>query len=167
VDPSIKMIIFATLPITLQLLFPLFSLILMAAYFKEFVIACIAIITTLNLAVLTCQSNQEYHIKRLYASKDETKMKKMMKKGKQESEEIFLTAIFTSWISPCTVWSNNMKSKSYFLILNSLTTLLGHAVGIVSIFILSYFEVFKMDPLQTKNQPITHCFMNPDSVSLR
>ena len=164
VDPSIKMIIFAALPITLQLLFPLFSLILMASYFKVYVTVCIAIIILANAAVLKSKclkQKLECNISFLYKFSND-----IYTKGKKESEEIFFTAILTSWVSPCTVWCSSLNLKSYFLIANSLTTLIGHAAGIASVFILTYFEVLKMDPLQTGNPPITHCFMNQDNVPL-
>jgi hypothetical protein len=157
VDPSIKMIIFVAPLIAQQLLFPLFSLIMMAAYFKVFVIVAISIIMLANVAVLNsnCLKQKLYcKIGNLYSFNDQK-----IKNGKKESEEIFYTAILTSWLSPCTVWCHNFKFKSYFLIVNSLTTLLGHAAGIISVFILTYFGVLKMDLLQTENPPITHCFI--------
>ena len=165
VDPSPKMLIYVALPIFMQLLFPLFSLILMASYFKEYVIVCIAIIMLTNLVVLKskCLNKKLYcDIWKLYSTVDEN-----MKKGKKETDEIFNTAILTSWISPCTVWSNNTKFKSYFLIANSLTTLLGHAVGIASVFLMTHFEILSMDLSKLENLPITHCFRNFENVSAR
>ncbi len=157
------MIIYAAPLITLQLLFPLFALILMASYFKEFVIVCIAIITIVNAAVLKSKCLK----KKLYCDICKLQRDTFKKRSKKEPESIFYTSIFTSWISPCTVWANNFKFKSYFLIVNSLTVLLGHSLGIVSISILTYFEVLKLDLLQNENPPITHCFKNQDNVSLR
>jgi hypothetical protein len=165
VDPSIKMIIFAALPITLQLLFPLFSLILMAAYSKVYVTVCTAMIILANAFMLNCKCLKPklyFGIWNLYSGSEENKFKKQ-----KESEDIFYTAIFTSWILPCTVWANSFRSMSYFLIVNSLTTLLGHAVGIIFVFILTYCEVLKMDPLETKNVPITHCFKKEDNFTMR
>ncbi len=160
------MIIFAALPITLQLLFPLFSLILMASYFKEFVIVCIAMIILANAAVLNskCLKPKLYCDIRDLCCFNE----KYLRKGQKESDEIFYTSIFTTWISPCTVWCHTVKFKSYFLIVNSLTTLLGHAVGIIFVFILTYLDVLKMDPLQNETPPITHCFLlNEGNFTMR
>ena len=38
----------------------------------------------------------------------------------QDAQTVFSIAIFTSWISPSTVWSNNFQYKSYFLIISRL-----------------------------------------------
>jgi hypothetical protein len=165
VHPSIKMIVLAAMPITLQLLFPLFSLILLASYFREFVIVFIAIVVSMNAAVLKlkCLTLKLYcPIRKLYGFDDEH-----IKFGQKESEQIFYTALFTSWISPCTVWSNNFTRKSYFLIVSSLTTLVGHALGITFLVFLTYFEVFKIDLAQTKSPPITHCFKRQENMSIR
>ncbi len=159
------MIAFAAPLIALQLLFPMFSLILLASYFKEAVIVCIAIIILANLVVLKskCLKQKLYcYIGVFYGLEDEE-----IKKGQKVSEEIFFTAILTSWISPSTLWSHNFKFKSYFLIVSSLTTLIAYAVGIIFVFFFTYYEVFKLDLLQTENPPITHCFKNEENDSLR
>ena len=165
VDPSPKMLIYAALPIFLQLLFPIFSLILMASYLKEYVLLSIGIIMLANFAVLKskCLKEKLYcHVVDLYGMNADK-----MKEGLKEFDEIFNTAILTSWISPCTVWSNNFEFKSYFLIVNSLTTLLGHAVGIASVFILTHFGVLLTDLAQSENPPVTHCFKGHNISAFR
>jgi hypothetical protein len=164
-DPTIKMIIYVAPLIALQLLFPLFSLILMASYFKGIVIVCIAIIILANAAVLNFEWLKKKcfcDISLLYGHFDHK-----MQRGQKESAEILNTAIVTSWISPCTVWSNNFKFKSYFLIVSSITALLGHAVGILSVFILTRFGYLLVDLSLSENPPVTHCFRNQDKIFLR
>ena len=163
VDPSLKMIIYAALPISIQLLFPLFSLILMASYFRELVIVCVAIIILTNIAVLKTKCLK----KKLYCNIDNIYRYANMNTWQEESEEILHTALFTSWISPCTVWSNNFNSKSYFLIVNSLTTLIVHAFCLVSVFVLTYYKYLLEDLSQFDNPPITHCFKRNENYSLR
>ena len=137
----------------------------MASYMKEYAIVCIAIIMLANVAVLKSKclrKNLFGNIGRLYDMNDEN-----IKKGQKESEEIFSIAIFTSWVSPCTVWSNNFVFKSYFLIVNSLTTLLVHALGIVSVFLLTQYRILLTDLSQFENPPITHCYRNIENNSIR
>lgn len=74
--------------------------------------------------------------------------------GKQRVETILLTAFFTAWISPCIVMLNNFVHKSYFLIASSITNLVGHLIGFISILIYSIFA----DLCLQNNPPITHCF---------
>ena len=156
------MIIYAAPPIFLQLLLPLFSLILMASYFKEFVIVWIGVIMLANMAVLSlpCFKKKLYcDIQYLYDSKDENR-----KRWEKESDEIFYTAILTSWISPCTVWSNNNKFKSNFLFINSLITFNAHLLFGWFIPIISEF---KWGQSKFEFPTIIQCFENQENISLR
>ena len=152
-DPSFKMIIYAALPICFQLLFPLFSLILSASGGNGLVLAQIASIMLANFVVTkSMMTKSNFVIKDLYGHDNRDNQKK----GRKESDEIFNTAIFTSWISPCTVWSNNHRFKSNFLIVNSLTTLLGHALSIFCAVFLADLRTLS----QSENHPITLCYRN-------
>jgi hypothetical protein len=160
VNPSIKMVSYAALFIIPQILFPFLSLVLMVAYIKGFVIIFIALIVFTNAIVLKLKCLKRHlspdYITDLYNNK---------KQGDEDSEEIFLTAIFTSWIAPCTVWSNNNTFKSYFLITSSLICLLGHALGIVSVYLLTYFGCLLTDVSQSESPPFTHCFEFQDNTT--
>ena len=48
VDPNMKMILFVALPIAMQLLFPIFSLVVMTTYLREIVIIIIFLIISLT-----------------------------------------------------------------------------------------------------------------------
>jgi hypothetical protein len=92
-------------------------------------------------------------------------------KGQWESEsrKIFYTAIFTSWISPNTVWSNNkpveiLKKKlgksnlsKFFLLISNATTCLTLAIILLiycyGVSAVDYFDI-------ANNPPLAHCFRN-------
>jgi hypothetical protein len=164
VDPPFSMVIYAAPLITFQIIFPLFSLILMAAYFKEYVIVCIAIIMMANAIVIKFPCFKLFrNIWDLYGVDwSYLKMKKNMELGHQEVFEMFLTAIFTAWIAPCTVWANNSQVTKYFLLTSSFTTMICHCIGILSIYASVYFF---LDMSNFDNPPVSHCFRRDDNVS--
>ena len=59
--------------------------------------------------------------------------KSLILQAKQDATNIFYTSIFTAWISPCTVWSNNLGHKSYFVLISSTASILTHIECLVSI----------------------------------
>ncbi len=146
--------------IALQLLFPMFSLILMAAYLKEYAIVCITINILVTVAAL--HSNCCFAFGTRVFERDPFRSK-----SSHYISPKYYIAIFTSWISPCTVWSNTFKFKSSFLIVSSLLSLTAHAVGILSIYLLTHFGYLLRDLSQFENPPLTHCFRNHDNISLR
>jgi hypothetical protein len=74
--------------------------------------------------------------------------------AEEEKRNMFWTGILTSWVSPCTVWVNNLKSRSYFLLVSSFTTYFAHMIGIFAVYLrLHYGRDFDMN-----NGAITHCF---------
>ena len=71
VDPNMKMIFFVAPAIAMQILFPIFSLVVMTTYFREFVIIIIFIIislTALSIMIYIRQKEKDklkkYRIKR-------------------------------------------------------------------------------------------------------
>jgi hypothetical protein len=157
-EPSIKVIIFIAPLIALQLLFPMFSIILMAAYIKEYAIVWITINILVTVAAL--------HSNCCFAFGTRVFERSLNGSSHYLSTKYYI-AIFTSWISPCTVWSNTHKFKSSFLIVSSLVSLTAHAVGILSIYLLTHFGYLLRDLSQYENPPLTHCFRNHDNISLR
>jgi len=165
-DPTIRMIMFVALPVTILIVGPLSSVVCMAAYFKENVIVCIIIISALIALVLKSpyledllyddddleEAYKSYELKQTHISKD------VKRRAKRDREAIFFTAIFTSWISPCTMWF----SESKFIFVSSLTNLFGHFVGIASILIFISTAALPLND----NPPITHCFKNENNISL-
>ena len=76
--------------------------------------------------------------------------------AKQESNHIFLTSVFTSWITPCTVWYNNFEMKSYYLLFLSGLTLAFHGVSIA----FHYVVINKFPQMFPNNLSLFHCFGN-------
>ncbi len=80
-----------------------------------------------------------------------------LQESTQESNDkriLLVIANFTAWIAPCTVWANNFKYKSYFLIVSSTTCMLSHMICLISV----YIRAFLSDLLPAENPPIAHCF---------
>jgi hypothetical protein len=161
------MIAFAAIPIMILIAGPLAAVVCMASYLREKVIMSIVLIIGLNACVLKfpCLAEKLYpKIQDLYESHELRGISEDdERRGKKESETMFYTAIFTSWISPCTLWANNYKCKSYFLLVSSFTSLLSHAILVAFIFI----HISSADLSQYDNPPITHCFGSSDNISLR
>jgi hypothetical protein len=164
VDPPLKMTLYAAPLIAFQILFPSFSLVLMAAYFREYVIVSIGIIMLAHAIVIKSPCLKLFkNIWDLYmVDYGYLEMKKNMQLADQEVFEMFLTSIFTAWIAPCTVWANNSQVTKYFLLISSFTTMICHGIGILSIYASVYFF---LDMSQFENPPVSHCFRRDGNVS--
>ncbi len=133
VHPSLKLISFVFLLITLQITGSVSSLVLSAAYLREVVIALIVFHILVQFIVL----------------------KFFLLIGKPITDKqtnVFWTAVFTAWMSPCTVWENNLISKSYFLLVSSSTSILIHCFSLISICL-----HVSLDELPLHLAPIFHC----------
>jgi ankyrin repeat protein len=86
-----------------------------------------------------------------------------MEHGRKEAEQIFYNSIFTSWISPCTVWSNNKMMRSKFLLCSAFTTIAINAVA--QLFVLFFIDTFEIN--EKKNPPIFHCFQKSAVANMR
>ena len=157
-DPSIKMVCFVVLFAVLLVLAPLSTLILIATYFHAFVIAHIFAIIIVNALIMKLLYFKERHLKRIKDLHISIKHKPFydLEKVQHSSNFVFLVAIFTSWIAPCTVWFNNFEMKSYFLIILSTITMFGHSLGLLSI----YMFMHRTGALSADSLPIFHCFTN-------
>ncbi len=131
----------------------LYSLVMMAAYAQGYVVVLIGTIVLLNLFIL----------KLTYLSKAQkveiiVKFYKQQKeKGTKETNAIFLNAVFTSWVSPCTVWSSKLK----FLMVSSSTTLSVHLTNLISLYLIADSNMMN----QIENPPILHCFNSHKNFS--
>ncbi len=74
-------------------------------------------------------------------------------KSKLNSNKIFWTAVSTAWLSPCTVWSNNLTRNAFFLLVSSAASLLVHICSFICLWALSAF-----DKIPASLPPIIHCF---------
>jgi hypothetical protein len=82
-------------------------------------------------------------------------LKSLLLKGRTISDtqaNVFWTAVFTAWISPCTVWENNLITKSYFLLVSSSTSVIVHFFSLIFICI-----HISLDDLSSRLAPIFHC----------
>lgn len=158
-NPSMKMQLFILPAIMVQLLLPLFSLVYMAANIRELVFVFICLVTLTNYLILRLPCLKDHLFPTLYAfyGLEEFQV------GKDEENEVFATAVFTSWISPCTVWANQWLCRSYFLVVQSFTTMICHALGIIGTLC---YEAYT-DWSKHLQPPITHCFRSTDNFSLR
>lgn len=165
-NPSIKMILFIFPLQVLLLSGPLFSLILVSTYFQGYVFLFVAIIIGLNFSVMKFFYFRKRHwpkITEIFVHIS-TKIYYDQEALTQSSNFTFLTSVFTSWISPCTVWYNNFQMKSYFLIVLSCCTLASHSLAISSIYSFVHFDV-GVDEVGRLERPIFNCF-RPENVSV-
>jgi ankyrin repeat protein len=166
-DPSIlsKQTLIA-IPICIQNAIYLSAWIFLSAYVKVHVLWCICIVIFLNFVAI------QNFVFRLNSS--ELVFDAMLNgvpEGQWESEsrKIFNTAIFTSWISPYTVWANNkpieiLKKRlgksnmsKYFLLISNATT----SITLIIILSIYCYGVFSVDNFDVANNPpLAHCFRN-------
>ena len=169
VDPNMKMIFFVAPAIAMQILFPIFSLVVMTTYFREFVIIIIFIIISLTaLSIMIYIRQKEKDKLKKYSSFIIDKLYKenlvnQSEKGLKEFQNILLTAILTSWISPCTVWCNIWKHRSYFLLISSLTVMAAHSIGLLGTYCFACFRDFT----NILHPPVFHCFPMDENVTGR
>ena len=114
---------FLVLPaIVVQNLGCVLSLIYVATYLKAYVIPCVLLIILVNYISL-----KSYYKckpipldKSLYKqNKEEPAYSQLFMLAETEKNEKFMTAVLTSWMSPCTAWVNKLDYKSYFMLVSS------------------------------------------------
>jgi len=158
VDPSLKMILFVFPLILLQIMGPMFSLVLLATYFKALVILFVIFFILTQFFVIKClyfKGKSYKYLEELYQPEPSETNTFTQAKGREESKSVFISAVLTAWITPCIVWSNNFAHKSYFLIISSLTSTLVHALCLIFIYIQT-----SLDKVSFLNfAPITHCII--------
>jgi ankyrin repeat protein len=148
-DPSATMI-WILAPINILLLLgPAFSVVLFATYFEGFFLLSIGVMVLMMFFFFKVFYYTKEHIKDIikhyYSERKET--------GTRDSELLFFTAALTSWISPCTVWKNNKKWRSKFILKSSLFCHILHLINLLSIYLLVDHGYF----YPPDHTPITHC----------
>jgi len=149
-DPSLKMFLI-TAPFNICILISsIYSLVMMATYGHEYVLVLMGAIVLANIIVLrlTYLTKPQLHeiINIFYNQQKEF--------GTKDSKNVFYTAMFTAWISPCAAWTNNFAQKSKFLFFSSFITIAVHCISFA--FLFSIASSSRM--IQTENPPISHCF---------
>ena len=149
-NPSIKMGLLV-FPINILLLLgPLFSLVLFTSYFKHYVI----------VFILGTMSMHYWVLKLLYLNEKETHLiisklyNKNNEHGLKEAKSLFYNSVFTSWISPSTVWTQNGVLKSRYLMTSALITFAFYSLALTGL----YFGATLLNFDQLHNPPIIHCF---------
>ena len=170
VNPSWKLRFLVALPMLWLLSGPLFSLVILTAYFRWLVFVHVFCVIGISFLVLKkcpklrnklypeismTHGNYSNHEKEYFIDNEHRDM------GESDSDSLFYTAIFTSWLSPCTIWARSLICESYFLLVSSLTTIIGHGVGLMIIYVL----LLNSDLSDYANPPITHCFPTLKSFS--
>ena len=82
--------------------------------------------------------------------------KNTFRQAMEDRSPMFLMALLTCWIAPCTVWINSSGSKSFFLLASSFTTFSLHSLGLLATYLFAKHSNFS----QTDLPPITHCLEN-------
>ena len=91
----------------------------------------------------------------------------------RETLRTFSIAVFTSWVSPCTVWSNNKGPKdkkndrkigsSRFLIVSAITSAVAVMMCLVFGIVIK-LETSSESFYKGSNSPVTHCFEHANST---
>jgi hypothetical protein len=156
-DPTIKMLVWI-MPINIIFLSGfLYSLVFVDSYIQAYILLTITSIIGLNGFILFLkyfQKNKREALRRDFYPRDE-------QHGKKESGYIFITAVLTSWISPCSIWSNTFGQKTWFLFYSSSICIIVYFINIITIGI---FEKFGFC-FPTENHPITRCFEDADKFN--
>ncbi len=100
------------------------------------------------------QKNKREKLRRDFYPKDQ-------QHGKKESGFVFFTAVLTSWISPCSIWTNNFCQKARFLLISSSTCIIVYFLHIITIGLFENLGFF----FPTENPPITRCFKDVDKFN--
>jgi hypothetical protein len=131
----------------------LYSLVMMATYAHGYVVVLISTIVLLNSIILKSIFLGKTHMKSII----EKFYNQQKESGTKETNAIFLNAMFTSWVAPCTVWTSKFK----FLMVSSSITLPVHLLNFFTLFLISNSNIMN----QMENPPILHCFHSHKNFS--
>ena len=152
-DPSFKMSLVVA-PFNICILMgTLYSLVMMATYAQGYVVVLIGTIVLLNLIILKLTYLSK-------AQKDDIILKfynQQKERGIKETNVIFLNALFTSWVSPCTVWTSRLK----FLVVSSSITFSVFLINLISLYLIADSNMMS----QIETPPILHCFNSHKNFS--
>jgi len=132
------------IPIMLQSVIYLSAWVFLTAFIKAYVLICVLIVMFITAFVLQWIIFQLDSKNKVFDAMIDGVPEEQREK---ESRRIFWTAIFTSWVSPVTVWSNNFSAENlkqklgrrntskYFLFL---TNCVSTVVLLIILIIVSY-----------------------------
>jgi hypothetical protein len=139
--------------------------VLFTSYLGEFILLSILININVQYLILDCIVTKEHSfVEREVLFKRSNHENHInvndKEKSKLNSNKIFWTPVSTAWLSPCTVWSNNLTRKSFFLLVSSAASLLVHICSFICLWVLSAF-----DKIPASLPPIIHC-SNSTNISM-
>ena len=158
IDPSWKMTAFTLAFVVLLLIGPIYSLVITTAYLRGwvtvgilFIIVCHSVVTK-----LPCLEEKLFPLSALLYTTYPTYTFSTNGETQEinDSRLVLFIANVTSWIAPCTVWTNTLRRRSPFLVLSSTICALGHFFLLSSVFAFSFYAEFS----PVDNPPILHCF---------
>ncbi len=144
-EPSLEKFLVTALPIVFLLSGNLYSLILISSYYQPLVFLVIGVSSFVHCFCLSAVYREKAQLEKLHLL-NEFEMDK--------TNYIFWMSVFTSWVSPCTVWANNKSIKKYFLLSSSAITIAVNMLSITAVYIL----VSTVGLMDNVNPPISHCF---------
>ena len=160
-DPPLKSILLIATFSLLQNFGLLICWVFVAAYLRELVLVCVPfVMVVIYLTLETILFQWRSQNKRNAAMRGKVPNVDIEK----EINSCFWTAIFTSWVSPCSVWlcvnkSEKRKVKyyhkvtsNYFLLSSSIASLLS-----VSLCVGAIYTFLRVQNGLSDNLPITHC----------
>jgi hypothetical protein len=148
-DPSLTKTLIAALLNFLLLAGNLYSLILISSYYQPLVFLVIGVSSFVHCFCLSAVYREKAQLEKLHL---------LNEFGMDKTNYIFWMSVFTSWVSPCTVWANNKGIKKYFLLSSSAITI---AVNMLSITVV-YTLVSTVGLMDNVNPPISHCYQTKD-----
>jgi ankyrin repeat protein len=161
-DPPFKHLLFVAPFIMCQNIGILAVWIVLTAYIREYVILCIFLLT--GLVYLTLQGFVFRWTSNNMATDAILNGVDQPDEAKRRSQNVFFVAIVTSWISPCSVWCNNIAYRAkkfswflanYFLLISSISCVFSLTIAVLSLYAVTDGNIIMQN--QT-NVPVLHCF---------
>ena len=169
-DPPLKNLLLISPLIVLQNFGILTCWVFIAAYLKEFILICVIFVMAMSyVAVQTFIF--KWNSKKRKA--DAISCKVPVTELEKEVKHCFWTAIFVSWISPCSVWfntsqSNDSKSKAKTSPKPFLLVLSAGSISAATLCVSCIYVFLAVTTDNNRKFPITHCvnFTSNDSSKL-
>ena len=156
------------IPVMLQTSVFLSAWVFLAAHLRFFIIVCVMLVMAANFAVL---SGAVFRLDSTNKIIDAILDGVPADRYEKESRRVFYTAVLTSWISPLTVWSNNMTANrrrqqlqcnelsKKFLVISSITSSLSLSLIVLTSYAWTpvIFDGFS-NYNGSSPAPLTYCF---------
>jgi hypothetical protein len=175
IDPPIKNIFFVIPLILLQNLAFISVWVVITAYLEVYTLLCVLSVMFVVFIIIGCTSNSV--ILREKAVCDGTPRDQV----NSETKRLFAITVFTSWVSPCIVLSNNRQSRhlnlkyvnskeiswfkmigykinDFWLVLTSTSSIFALLICLFSTWLSIYLKQIDYSFSKSTDVPISHCF---------